>query len=82
MRKNKVIRWCVRIEPSELWEDFDEWSRKYPEDGSNDYTNGVWYGFVFDSAKERREFLKAHKEHYGSEMGKFGQICLYREVEG
>lgn len=82
MKRSKIYRWCVRIEPSELWDDFDEWSRKWPADGSSDYTNGAWYQFLFESLKERREFIKAHREKYGTDMGDYGQIILYKEVGG
>jgi len=79
----KVLQWCARVEPGEDWIEWDSFANKYGQKANTDpsLVDYVWYDFGFETAKLRREFVKDFHEAY-PKMGKFGQICLYREIEG
>lgn len=81
--KNKVLMWCVRVEPDVDWNNWEQFARLYPQKGNTDpvLVDYVWYDFGFDTRKERTEFVKALRQKF-PDMGKFGQVCLYKEVEG
>lgn len=81
--KQKILMWCVRVEPGETWFDWDEFASQYPQKGNTDppLVDCVWYDFGFDTRKERNEFVRAIYSKYPN-MGSYGQIRLYKEVDG
>ena len=79
----KVLMWCVRVEPDVEWDAWDEFANQYPQKANTDpmLVDFTWYDFGFESRKERERFVKNIHFNFPN-MGKYGQVCLYKEVEG